>query len=613
MHSIHARKRTDIQGLRAIAVVLVIAFHFDHHLLPGGFIGVDIFFVISGYLITQILQRKIRGHKFSLAAFYANRIRRILPAYLLMMLLVGIVSAVFLIKKDLEFFEESYASALFFYSNQYFSEFTDYFSPSSYELPLLHTWSLAIELQFYLIYPLLYLIFSPRQINWVLPILFIISFAISLLMLSRFWVDNVGYYSLLARMPEFLLGAVFASNARIGDFLNRRPMLFSNLGVLLVVVGVLTIEGSKLFPGYIILPCCLGICLILCTRNGYTHRVLSSKPLVFFGGISYSLYLWHWPIFALYRYLLSGYSLGLFHGMIALCLTFLISITSYRYIEKFYLDRVFTYRLALSLLMIMFLAIIVGEQLKKIGSFVYEVPRELTRYERHENICHGKLLESCQRGSLDGDKNILLIGDSHAAQLNYFADAAGVEIGVSFDVISASSCVVLPGFDGSFLKDKFHHACLQQINHVVSLLESQSYNAIVIAGKWSYQLEHSNIREALERFVGLRASHGDIVILLAQPPLINNSPLRLSRMNKIGLANISRLRSVPVEENEWVKRVSQKSPNIYYLDLTQYELFRQAPFSRGELIYMDESHLNELGSRYYGESAAKFLAAIIGD
>jgi len=146
--------RNDIQGLRAIAVLAVIFFHVNKNYLPGGFVGVDMFFVISGFLIGSIIFRQKLARQFSFVEFYKARYRRIVPAYLAMVSIVSILAAILFVPKDFAFFWQSLKSTLYFSSNQYFSEFGDYFGPSSHELPLLHTWSLAIEMQFYLLLPI---------------------------------------------------------------------------------------------------------------------------------------------------------------------------------------------------------------------------------------------------------------------------------------------------------------------------------------------------------------------------------------------------------------------------------------------------------------------------
>nr|WP_302476414.1 acyltransferase [Pseudomonas asiatica] len=166
LNSLRSRKdmRLDVQGLRAVAVLAVLAYHMNSTWLPAGFVGVDVFFVISGFIITALLTEP--GQKIHLAAFYLNRIKRIVPAYAVMLALVSVVSSMLFLTADFEFFHQSLKSAAIFASNLYFADFGSYFAPRAEELPLLHTWSLAIEMQFYLFFPLL-LLCLPR--SWRLP------------------------------------------------------------------------------------------------------------------------------------------------------------------------------------------------------------------------------------------------------------------------------------------------------------------------------------------------------------------------------------------------------------------------------------------------------------
>ncbi|HGF7528475.1 TPA: acyltransferase family protein, partial [Vibrio cholerae] len=158
----NAAYREDIQGLRALAVLSVIFFHVNKTWLPGGFIGVDIFLVLSGFLITSIILNEQASNTFSIREFFIKRIKRIVPAYLMLLIVVTFLMAILLIPKDYNFFEESLKSALYFSSNQYFSSFGNYFAPNSNELPLLHTWSLAVEMQFYFFLPFL-LTLAPKK------------------------------------------------------------------------------------------------------------------------------------------------------------------------------------------------------------------------------------------------------------------------------------------------------------------------------------------------------------------------------------------------------------------------------------------------------------------
>lgn len=205
--------RPDIQGLRAIAVLAVIIFHLNPAWLPGGFVGVDIFLVISGFLISSILLHKKSQAQYSLTGtlsyFYSSRLKRIAPAYFATLILVSLVAAVLFLPADLKTYQDSLEKAAWFNSNNYFATFGDYFAPASHEQPLLHTWSLAVEIQFYLLAPFIFLLLTCRQLRWLLPCAIILLTAYAEYRLQQ-GIEQATYYSLAARLPAFFMGGWIA-------------------------------------------------------------------------------------------------------------------------------------------------------------------------------------------------------------------------------------------------------------------------------------------------------------------------------------------------------------------------------------------------------------------
>lgn len=249
--------RLDVQGLRAVAVLAVLAYHANSAWLRAGFVGVDVFFVISGFIITALLVE--RGVKVDLVEFYAGRIKRIFPAYFVMLAIVCIVSTILFLPDDYVFFEKSLQSSVFFSSNHYFANFGSYFAPRAEELPLLHTWSLAIEMQFYLFYPVLFMCLPCR---WRLPVFILL--AILLFIWSGYCVfsgsQDAQYFALLARVPEFMSGAVVALSLRDRELPARLAILAGLLGAALLVCSFIIIDKQH-FPGFWSLLPCLGAAL----------------------------------------------------------------------------------------------------------------------------------------------------------------------------------------------------------------------------------------------------------------------------------------------------------------------------------------------------------------
>lgn len=245
--------RKDIQGLRAIAVLAVMVFHLNPNWLPGGFIGVDVFLVISGFLITSILLHKKSGVDFSLTEtlkyFYVGRFKRIAPAYFVMLIVVALLAAVLFLPSDFNTFRKGLEKATWFNSNRYFASFGDYFAPTNYEQPLLHTWSLAVEIQFYLLAPFLVLLLPVKWLKWVFMVLLVSFTGLAEYRLRFIGAEQATYYSLYARLPEFFAGglaALYAINApqRFGNY-----RWFSTVGLLLIGIAVIFQPQLGLFPG----------------------------------------------------------------------------------------------------------------------------------------------------------------------------------------------------------------------------------------------------------------------------------------------------------------------------------------------------------------------------
>ena len=329
--------RSDIDGLRAIAVLSVVLFHLD--LLParigGGFVGVDVFFVISGYLITGVLQGDLDAGKFSLLEFYHRRARRIFPALFVVYAFCLSATAYLLYPSETRDVARDVLWSLGFLSNVAFAHAGGYFDQASKTAPLLHTWSLSVEEQFYVGLPILLWLLQrvrPRMRLLVLALLSIASFA---------WCERLvavdarqAFYLVHCRAWELLLGSLLA----LGGFRKLRNRVALEVvgatGLLSIIFGVVAVQSSTPFPGLWALPPCLGALAILYSggeARTWTSRLLSTPPLRWIGLISYSMYLWHWPLIALYC---ARHELTLGSRVAILALTLLLSVLSYRYVEQ---------------------------------------------------------------------------------------------------------------------------------------------------------------------------------------------------------------------------------------------------------------------------------------
>jgi peptidoglycan/LPS O-acetylase OafA/YrhL len=329
--------RPDIDGLRAVAVLPVVFYHYSVPPFSGGFVGVDVFFVISGYLITGLIWNEIRAGSFSLLDFYERRVRRIFPALFAMLAVTTLASAFLLFPHTLLRFAISLLATAGFVSNFHFWGEAGYWAADSVDKPLLHTWSLAVEEQFYLLFPgLLYLLrtVSSQRMVWVLGGMLLISMAISVV--GVYFAPISTFYLLPARFWELLIGGVLAVGRFPVPTSNLARNALSVIGLLLIAWAVFTLTPSSLFPGANAIPPCLGTALIIYAGSGEPiaiNNLLAARWVVFIGLISYSLYLWHWPIYVLAEALLPG-SLNAGETALAIAASFVLAVLSWQYVEK---------------------------------------------------------------------------------------------------------------------------------------------------------------------------------------------------------------------------------------------------------------------------------------
>ncbi|GBL04852.1 acyltransferase family protein [Glaciecola sp. KUL10] len=321
--------RQDINGLRAIAVLAVVLFHFNAAWLPGGFVGVDIFFVISGFLMTGIIFKGIENEDFSLATFYLARANRIIPALAILCIFMTIFGWFMLVPLEYEKLATHVISSLAFVSNIVYWKESGYFDVASNEKWLLHTWSLSVEWQFYIIYPIVLLFLKKfmtlNSLKVILIIGVFLGFLLSLLA-TPIW-PNPAYFLLPTRAWEMMLGGVaflfpLRATLTVRKFINM-------LGILLIVLSVLFIHEEDLWPGYLAAVPTFGTYLII-QANLQSSIFTNNLAFRYLGKWSYSIYLWHWPI-AVFIY---SYSLGLVFSMLGVAISVLAGMISFQYVEQ---------------------------------------------------------------------------------------------------------------------------------------------------------------------------------------------------------------------------------------------------------------------------------------
>lgn len=328
--------RREIDGLRAIAVLPVIFFHAGFTTFSGGFVGVDIFFVISGYLITNLIITDLQKKKFSLTEFYERRARRILPALFFVIIVCLPAAWSMLTPREMKNFSESVISTILFISNFQFWLESGYFDTAAGMKPLLHTWSLAVEEQYYLIFPVFLLLLQRAKINISIPISILAIGSFCLAEWQTSFNPTASFYLLPSRAWEILAGAlcaIYMSRSYVGTA-GTAGTAGTILGLLLIAIPIFIYDKNTPFPGlYASFPV-IGTCLlIICSsQENLCGKILSTKYLTSIGIISYSLYLWHQPIFAFYNHFQPNQKSSEYLALIAI--TLVISYFSWRFIEQ---------------------------------------------------------------------------------------------------------------------------------------------------------------------------------------------------------------------------------------------------------------------------------------
>jgi peptidoglycan/LPS O-acetylase OafA/YrhL len=514
-----SRYRPDIDGLRALAILPVLLFHYRVPPFGGGFVGVDVFFVISGYLITQLIEGDRRAGRFSFAHFYERRVRRIFPALFFMLAAATIAATFILFPTDLVRYARSLLATAFFGSNFEFWSEAGYFDVIAEEKPLLHLWSIAVEEQFYLLFPAILLLAGRwRRTASVVGAIFVLSFALSVWGIVH--APSATFYLLPARAWELMLGASLALKAlpAINGQLARQVL--GVLGVGFIATSVFLFTRDTPFPGPTALLPCLGTALVIYAGDcGPTAAgaTLSLSPFVFVGRISYSLYLWHWPLYVFARYLdFRDPPPARIAFLIAL--SFLLSILSYYFVEQPF--RRAAFRLSRRKLFAGGAAVIaasaVAATLLLLGDGLPERLRPDLRTILAEQDDHEPRLDSClglsaadvRNGRLchigmpGGVPSFILWGDSHAdAVLPAIADVA-VREGRTGYFAGGRSCPPLLDVTTPMADCRGFNAA------VLALASRPEIREVILDARWAKYAEGSTYGDEPEGHIHLKDDAG---------------------------------------------------------------------------------------------------------
>lgn len=498
--------RPDIDGLRAIAVVSVVLFHFGIGPFQGGFAGVDVFYVISGYLITGIIHKEVAADEFTFAGFYERRVRRIFPALFAMLFAVIVAAYFILLPSDLNRLGASVIATLLFGSNILFWKQSGYFDPASHFNPLLHTWSLAVEEQFYIGFPILMILIERHARKHIIPILALIgaiSFAICV------WRQPVRptttFYLSPFRAWELMLGAILAVKA-VPIIAHRMKREFiAGAALLTLIASLLLLKEGPNFPGWIAAFPVVATATLLHTGasgESQARRLLALRPMVLVGLISYSLYLWHWPlvVFANYANSMEPLPAGSRYALLALAL--LAGWASYRWVETPFRRRgsaalpptrkmLFTVALA-SMALLGLLATTTwidnGWQMRFPPAVVEmdQLRNPVLPYQQCDAAAPSMQNPNCIGGTVDGTRTILLWGDSHALAWAPAVDVLSKKSGLKAIMAPNSACP--PLFDVSNPVDP---SCERENDRVRTFIRTTKPDVVILVAAWqAYSIPH---------------------------------------------------------------------------------------------------------------------------
>lgn len=497
--------RADIDGLRAVSIVSVVLYHVGLPYVSGGFVGVDVFFVISGYLITKIVAAEMRHGTFSFSRFYERRARRLLPTLAVVLAACFVVGLFVMVPQDFEEFAHSMFYTLIFTANIFFADRGGYFDPSLNLAPLLHFWSLAVEEQFYLVWPLVLLALTrylPGRVVVAVAVLIALSFLANVTTLDDD--ARAAFYMPHTRAWELLLGCILALAApRLGRAVAH---VAGVLGLALIMWAVLNLDHRVPYPGFWALVPTLGAVLVIWSGErgpSLVGRLLSLRPLVFIGLVSYAWYLWHWPAIAFFRYEFGREPAG---GEIAamIAIPFVLAVLSWAYLEKpirqrtWWPDRKRAIRagfaVSLSLIAISGAGYLSDGFIHRFPAEMQELARKKLR-QKMETGCVEASADAIARDELcrvwaenDDVPGVLLWGDSHARVLAPVFGNIAREGKVPLIYTGLTSCPPLIGIERQDDIAGFHDACEDLNRAVEDLLQRHKFTDVVLAARWNYYL-----------------------------------------------------------------------------------------------------------------------------
>lgn len=645
-----------IDGLRALAVLAVLFYHLDIPLFKGGFMGVDIFFVLSGFLITRIIHTELLAGEFSFLRFYARRVRRIFPALFVMMFVASVAAILFLIPIEYRDYMRALRHAALQFSNVMFVERVSYFANAEAENPLLHTWSLGVEEQFYFIWPLLFWgvarFWQLKKVAWMLVPLSILSFAGSLYVLK---IDpNKAFYLLPPRAWELAVGGMVALLATKPLHKKWLAEALGVAGVALMVWAILGFDNTD-FPGVKALLPVFGAALaIYAFQAPHTTRIMkffALKPIVFVGLISYSLYLWHWPLIAFYKnYTLLPLTWGV--QAVIIVASFVLAVLSWRFVERpFRGHKAINYKKTFGIaLVVMVSFVLMGNGLKEgykqSWRYLGEFDKKIFEPEFIADTCGAQRQQHPKNWCVDNIKGttyeVLFIGDSHVGHYTPVIQAWAKQKHYNVRYITRAACPVwlMSKNNTSVTDGKIATECAAYKEEFVKALQHKHLRYVVMALRTDAYVEANAMSQ---QFVNWRAEPIDNLdqsrtvfkqsvidswarikqlapkqtklVFLGQVPMARDAATQCHLKNKLlGSRLVPNAPCIGFDKVYSDSRLSYgqklfkdltQDYNVLYFEPAQY--ITTFEDNQGNLIFRDSNHLNSYAANLLTEPFIKLV------
>jgi peptidoglycan/LPS O-acetylase OafA/YrhL len=604
--------RYDIGLLRAIAVCFVIFYHYHFPFFDGGYIGVDIFFVISGFLMTKIILTDIKRDRFSYFLFIERRMKRIVPALLGVTVVMLIILPLLYFDVDMKLNAKYIALSLAFISNIYYGSLSgDYFSPDAQDNFFLHSWSLAVEWQFYVLYPIVLWLLKDRYLHHFKQFRFIL---IILVLLSlTFWLgmgsgSSWAFYLMPTRIWEFLIGGLaFLYSQELKMTLKRFLTPITAMSLVLMLVSAVFIRANHAWSSSLVVIPVLATAVLLAIDHQLAW--FENRGIQFLGKISYSLYLWHWPFYVLYRKFdfLMQWRFSIF---VPFFLSFIFAILSYYLLER--KKNLFgTKTLTIFGCMVALFAVILFLVPKhKLWNKIRLVDNQYLNYfqqdeHQHLNPCNCYITRSPNYNIYDkeeclkidlGKENILLIGDSHAAQLSTAFRNALTE---DQNLLEMSLSLTFPfpdpkGYDKSVqLWNFFYTEFLPKNEDKIDKVFISVHWLMNTYGEMNYTPKE--IEQGLKRMTTLFDSYGLEYYFIGQTELyrVPYRQVALKKMFNPALDEQQFSLRKGQQVNEFLKRII---PKQHYIDIYKYQEIRHNSLEKGMPYMFDKHHLSAFGA-----------------